>query len=169
MVNAHPVIALPCTGLIIPISIDDIIRVAGAQGVAIARIGEAPKGFSGFRPGQGIALPTQRVITIPIIRYHIEITAKNDRLLGGKKGCCTLVQTLHPPELIIKFRAGCRIPVRQVNTGKMRPLNARFNIARLFIRIITRQASDDVINRKMAGNGDAIIAFLPMYGDIPAN
>ena len=84
-------IALPCASLVIPIGIDNLMRVAGAQRVTIAGVDERAKRLSCFWTGKSISLPAKWIITIKVIWNDIKIAAKNNGLFAGDKRGCALI------------------------------------------------------------------------------
>jgi len=87
-------------------------------------------------------------------------------------------QALHPGKFVVIFRPGCRIAVR-----KIEPANAHwgygariirrrhhqgFNIARLLVCIIARQAAHHIIEGMLGEKCHAVIRFLPMNLDVVA-
>ena len=78
MVDPHAVVLLPGTGLIIPVAVKNLCRMAGAQSVCKAVMAQAVEGSAAFRPGKSVALPSRRVVAVDILRDHIEISAQNN-------------------------------------------------------------------------------------------
>ena len=167
MIDAYAIVLLPGTSLIIPVAVHHLARMTGANGIGVACIFKLHEFSAAFWPGEGVALPSWRIIAIDVLRNDVEVTGKNNRHLACQKLCGTGTQPCHPGNLVVKFRAGGRVAIGKIDGGNAHAANRRLHIARLFILVIAGKAAQRVLDRQTRGDGDTIVALLPMKDDIP--
>ena len=142
--------------------------MAGAQRVGIAVMAQAEEGGARLRPGEGVALPPRRVVTVDILRDDIEVATKHHRHFTVQKGGGTGAQPVHPGDLVIEFRSGGRVAIGKIDGGDANAADRSLHIAGLLVRVIAGKSGHHIFQRQPCGDGDAVIAFLPVEGDVPA-
>ena len=137
------------------------------QRIHIAAIADFEERRAAFDAGQRIISPAGWIITVDILGDDIEITAKNNRNLILKQLLGAGIKPFHPGQLVVEFRSRRRIAVRQIDAGHTGAGDRCLDIARLFVIRIAGQAAHHILDGVAADDGNAIVAFLPMHGDMP--
>ena len=79
------------------------------------------------------------------------------------------LEPLHPVELVVEFRAGRRIAVREIDRGDAKLAETRLDIARLAVGLVAGQGGEDIARRRSRQECHAVIAFLPQHRDAIAH
>ncbi len=161
MIYADAVIALPCACLVIPECVLLCAGVENAEGVGEAEMKELAPGLMRFGAEEGIALPVFGGVAIFIFGDDVEITADNEGCVVLCEGFKPCVQAFKPTELVIVFITGNRVSVGQVYIDKSHAVCFKFNIARLFVCVVTIQFFGDHGDGGFGKYGNAVIGLLP--------
>ena len=92
---------------------------------------------------QRILVPRSRRIDIEFGRRHVEVARQHHRHLLFDEFGRVRLQTPEPFELVVEFRAGLRVAVRQVDAAHDDPIDCGFDVARLAIVAVAGQLGPD--------------------------
>ena len=154
-------VALPGTGLIVPIGPDPALRIMRGQCVGPAITEQAEIGIARFALHQRVVGHCRGRPDIAVMRNHVVVT-QNDRRNFFR---CNLghsgPQPLHPAQFVVKLRARLGIAIGQIDAGDAGAEHLRLKIARMLVLWLARQAA---LNFDRGGsisqNRDAVEPFL---------
>ena len=162
MIEPQACIARPPVSLVIPESKHRFGRMKGAQRVTPALRDQRFERGAGFRLYQGVLVPRSRRVNVQFGRRNVEIARQQNRHLLLDELRRVRPQSLEPFELVVEFRPGLRIAIRQIDAGHDDAPDRRFDIARFPVLAIAGQFCSDQYGIGAPGqDGDAIPAFLP--------
>jgi hypothetical protein len=89
-------------------------------------------------PEQRVIDPARGLINVEFGGHHVEIAGEHHGHACRKKLRGVLGQPIEPAQLVIEFRAGCRITVGQIQATNQQPIHRRFDVAAVPIIQIAR-------------------------------
>jgi hypothetical protein len=146
---------------IVPEGIDALAGMYDTQRIRPTLSDNPPIGLAAFRPEQRVIDPTFGFVDIEFGRNDVVVAGEHHRLAGREKCGSMHLETLKPAQLVIEFRSGRRISVRQVEAANDKVVDGSLDVAAMDIVIIPRKDATS-LSRFFAAreDGDAIPAFL---------
>ncbi len=170
MIDPDAVILLEGAALIIPECVLMCSSIGQFKRICQAEIFQFPEFRARLGQGKRVILPDGFVPAIFGRGDAIIVAAQHERLVLLEQIARMLFQRVHPFHLVVVFRTGGRIAIRQVQTAHAYWVFAehqRLDIARLIV-LDCGQALGDILDLVLGEQGDAIIAFLAQDGTVPA-
>ncbi len=123
----NPQTGVPAKGVseVIPKCVDPLAGMELAQGVGPTLSYEARVGFADFRTEQGVVEPALRFVDVEIGGHDVVVAGKDDRRTCRKQVGRMRREALEPAQLVVEFRAGRGVAVRQVETAYQDPMHRR--------------------------------------------
>ena len=163
MINAKAVIALPCTRLIIPKCPNLPPRMVQIDRIGPAIVEQAAKGITRIWLHQCVASHRAQIPHVLVLGDHIIIPDHQRGQFFGTKRVHSRAQALHPAQLVVKFGAGLRIAIGQINARYTNATNLCFQISGMLILRFARQPALYLYRlNAICEDGHAIKAFLAM-------
>ena len=163
MVDAQAGIAFERVPPVFPEGVDAFLRMQLAEGVRPALGDEIGIGLPDLRAEQCIVAPALRCVDVEIGRHDVEIADQRHRKAKRQQIGGIGLEPLEPTQLVVEFRAGRRIAVRQVQAADQDAVDGGLDVAAVGVVRIARQSASREDRRRVPGeDGDAVPAFLSM-------
>ena len=172
VVDTYAVVLGPGAGLVIPECVLPGQRVAGADGVSEAEIGEAAPGGAGGGEEERVLGPRRRIVHVGRRRDHVVVARDHQGFLKRQERFDAGLKRRHPVQLVGIFLGRDGVAVRQIEAAEADGLAALggddgLDIAGLRI-LKPGEAARHVFDRMSGEDRDAVIRLLPEGLDVVA-
>ena len=131
-----------------------------AHGIGPALPQQLPVGGHRFRLAQSVVPHRRGIPDVVIIGDDVVIAGQHHGQAGFQQPSSVDAQPLHPGQFVIELGARLRVAVWKVDARHPHAHHIGFEIAGLFVRLITRQAALHFCGGFAAEDGDAVEALL---------
>ncbi len=134
-----------------------------AHGVGPALREKPAIGLAHLGAEERVVDPARRRVDVELGRHDVVIAGQQDRRAARQQRLRMRREALEPAQLVVEFRSGCRIAVRQVEAADRQPVDCRLQIAAMRVFGIAGQTAAELRRLGAAGeNRDSVPALLPM-------
>ena len=140
VVEPQPGVAPPAIALVVPESVDRLVRVQVRSASVQPCFEQAPERGAACGLQQRVVVPRLGRIDVGVGRHDVVVAGQHhgQRCWPERGGVGD--QALEPGELVVEFRAGLRIAVRQVDGADQDAVDSGLDVAALPVRAGRRAA-----------------------------